>query len=123
MKKEFNMSTLKEVVSVILGNTDNEVLREMFHSEISENTKWDSVDVTTFRESLKKEGITLKHEDNYGGEDMGSEYWSVYSFEKSGAIIYVKFDGYYYSYNGSTFDEWYFCKPVPKQGFDFVKES
>lgn len=43
--------------------------------------------------------------DHYGGEDQGSEYWNVYKISREGyADTYIKFDGYYDSWNGT---EWH----------------
>ena len=49
---------------------------------------------------------------NYGGEGMGEEYWSVYEFFEDGKSLgFIKFDGYYYSYDGSTFDAAFIAEP------------
>lgn len=114
---------VKSMVDKILKETDNEVCRELFESEVSlERGYYDSTEVTEFKEKLQKEGIVITHIERYGGEDQGREYWSVYSFSKGDDIVYVKFDGWYASYNGSEYEEWYFAKAVPKKGFDFTKE-
>jgi hypothetical protein len=42
--------------------------------------------------------------DSYGGEDMGSEWYSVQYFEKHG--VYLKVEGYYQSYSGTDFEDW-----------------
>jgi hypothetical protein len=50
-----------------------------------------------------------------GDEDeYGSEYYKVYEFERNGETLFVKFDGYYSSYEGTTFNGWSFVKPVSK---------
>lgn len=61
--------------------------------------------------ALKEKGIKYNRVDNYGGEGMGEECWSVYSFNNDDEIVYVKFDGYYASYNGADFDNWFFVEP------------
>jgi len=115
------MSTLKDEVKGILKEADTNIINEFFRSEINENERWDSDEATEFKLTLTNAGISFNHEDNYGGEDCGSEYWSVYSFKKESEMVYVKFEGWYASYDGSNFDKWYFAKAVPKSGFDFVK--
>ena len=42
--------------------------------------------------------------DSYGGEDMGSTYYSIKYFKKHG--IYIKVSGFYQSYSGTTFGDW-----------------
>lgn len=58
-------------------------------------------------------GIELKLEESYGGEDQGSSYYTVYSFKEveSNEVLYVKFDGYYASYVGSEFHDWFYVEP------------
>lgn len=116
------MSNLKEQIKSLLDSAENDIVNAFFDSDFNEEiSKWDSAEDTAFKEALRVSGITVEHVDNYGGEDQGSEYWSVYSFTKGTEVQYVKFNGWYQSYNGSEYDEWYFAKPVPKSGFDFVK--
>ena len=48
-----------------------------------------------------------------GGEDEGSEWYSVKHFSKYD--VFVRIDGYYSSYNGTNFeDDIYEVKPVEK---------
>ena len=116
------MSNLKKQVESILNSAENNVINEFFWSGFDpEISKYNSEEFTAFKFSLEESGIIVQFVDNYGGEDCGSEYWSVYSFSKDKEIRYIKFNGYYASYVGSTFEEWYFVKPVPKSGFDFVE--
>ena len=113
--------SLKEQVEEILNNADNDIIREFFHSEISDNTKWDSDEVTDFRKQLSDVGIKFEHVDNYGGEEQGREYWSVYLFHNDTDTVYVQFDGWYESYNGSEYEEWFFVKPVQVQVTQFER--
>lgn len=54
----------------------------------------------------------LKLEKDYGGEDQGSDYWAVWSFtDDSGNVEYVKFYGYYQSYDGADYQGWKFVTP------------
>ena len=115
----------------------------LFHSEYnSEPSKWDSDEekefqaVLTdygvvcqheekeFQAALADSGVVCQHEDNYGGEGQGDDYWSVYSFTRGDEMVYVKFDGWYASYNGAEFTEWYFVEPKEKviTVFDRLKD-
>lgn len=67
-----------------------------------------------FLDSVRELGLTFEFEDCYGGEGQGDEYWSVYKFSLGEEVVYVKFDGWYASYNGSEFSEWYFVEPQEK---------
>ncbi|HET8685600.1 MAG TPA: hypothetical protein VFM18_02910, partial [Methanosarcina sp.] len=57
--------------------------------------------------------ITTKEVDLYGGEGQGDDYWTVVEFSSGDAKVNVKFDGWYQSYNGSEYTEWFFV--VPKE--------
>lgn len=110
-----NKQELQSKVSDLLNAAGGEVEREFFNSEMRDgygHRQWDSDEITEFRNELSIAGISFKHEDNYGGEDMGSEYWSVYTFTAGYVSVHVKFDGYYQSFDGSAYE-----------GFDFVNPT
>ena len=87
----------------------------LFHSEYnSEPSKWDPDEEKEFRAALAEAGVVCQHEDNYGGEGQGDDYWSVYSFTRGDEKVYVKFNGWYASYNGAEFTEWFFVEPKEK---------
>lgn len=49
--------------------------------------------------------------DNHGGEGEGEDFWSVYKFTDGTDEVFVQFDGWYQSYNGSTFNKFFFVTP------------
>lgn len=106
------MSDLKELVEAFI-DADRDLTRELFNSEIQdlEISKWDDDDIKEAKKALYDAGVTLKHEAQHGGEGEGEDYWSVYSFTKGDEKVYVKFNGYYQSYNGSEFDQWFYVEP------------
>jgi hypothetical protein len=58
--------------------------------------------------SFEHEGHKFDYEEQYGGMDMGSEYWivfSVTSLADAGDVAYYKVPGWYQSYCGSEL-EW-----------------
>ena len=99
--------SLKEVVKELLTAAGSCVKNQFFWSEAQQNDD----ELEDFDKSLKEKGITYTHVDSYGGEGMGEEYWSVYSFNNDDELVYVKFDGYYASYNGADFSRWFFVEP------------
>jgi hypothetical protein len=105
-------TTLKQLVAVILAEADNEIIYNFFGSDMrDEVSKWDSDEITNFRHELAENKISFEHMDNHGGEGEGEYYWSVYKFTKGADKVFVQFDGYYYSYEGSTFNEFFFVTP------------
>ena len=103
--------SLKEVVKELLTVADGDITREFFHSEAVMDHEYQSEEIEEFDSVVKAKGITYNRVDNYGGEGMGEEYWSVYSFNNDDELVYVKFDGYYASYNGADFSSWFFVDP------------
>lgn len=117
------MTDLKAKVKELLDSASSDTMNSFFWSEFDEEiSKYDEEEGVAFKTALRESGLTVKHVDRYGGEDMGSEYWSVYEFSKGKDKVLVKFNGWYQSYNGSEFDEWFFTKAVPKSGFDYIQE-
>lgn len=112
---------LKQAVAFALNEADSEITQEFFDSEISVTPSEYVLEnrehyqhYFEFLEGLDKDGISFEHEANYGGEGQGDAYWSVYSFTNGTEVVYVKFDGWYASYNGAEYDEWYFVEPKQK---------
>lgn len=61
------------------------------------------------------EEIKVEFVERYGGEEQGSDYWSVFKFiSKTGVELYVKFDGYYQSYCGAEFQGYFEVEPKEK---------
>lgn len=113
--------SLKSKVTELLNEADHDIIQEFFHSEISDNITWDSDEVSNFRKLVADQGITFEHVDNYGGEEMGRDYWSVYRFSKGDESVLVRFDGWYQSYNGSEFEEWFFAEAKPVSSYEYVR--
>jgi hypothetical protein len=63
---------------------------------------------------IQPEGYTIEEEEQFGGEGQGDNYFIVVSIKEnnSGEKIYVRFNGYYDSWNGTEWDGWDFVKPI-----------
>ena len=69
------------------------------------------------RNKLSLSNFTIEQIEQFGGEGKGDEYWYIYKITElnSGEYCYIKYEGYYNSWNGTTWiDECYFVKPVEK---------
>jgi hypothetical protein len=108
-----NTTNLKQLVTAILKDADSEIIDNFFESEMSDeyNSDYDNEEFTAFRDELAENKISFEHMDNHGGEGEGEDYWSVYKFTKGTAEVFVKFSGWYQSYIGSEFDEFFFVAP------------
>ncbi len=113
---------LKNKVFELLHTNDTDIVRDFFHGELTESTRWDSDEQTEFRKQVSDAGLTFKFVDRYGGEGEGENYWSVYSFSDGSEVVFIKFDGWYASYEGATFDEFYEVKAVEKTITVFEKK-
>mgnify|MGYP003640833800 CR=1 FL=1 len=58
--------------------------------------------------------VAFKEMDSYGGEDCGSEYWCVWEFTRGDEVARFKFEGWYASYDGATFEQVFEVNPVQK---------
>lgn len=117
--------SLENKIKELLNEADSEVFQSFFQSEFNEEDNgWDDDSVVEFRQELRKNKIKFEHVDCFGGEGMGEDYWSVYKFESedtSDDFVYVKFQGWYQSYNGSEYTEWYFVRPRQVMNTEFVQ--
>ena len=55
--------------------------------------------------------------DSYGGEGQGSDFYSVILIrnpDNHEEQYYIKFQGWYASYNGAEYDSWSFVEPKQK---------
>jgi hypothetical protein len=102
---------MKDTIEAILdaapeGMINNTFFEGWFNPEIE---KYDDDEVVEFKKSLMD--FTVELEKQHGGEVEGEDYWSVYKFSQNGQDVYVKFQGWYASYAGSEFSEWFFVEP------------
>jgi hypothetical protein len=103
--------SLKEEIKALFDAQDNkEVERQFFYSEFTNVTQWDEDCVTEFKAELNKLGVNFNHEARHGGEGKGDAFWTVYSFTKGDEKVFVRFDGWYQSYNGAEYTEWFFVE-------------
>lgn len=57
-------------------------------------------------EKKQPDGYEIALAEEHGGEGQGEEYWYVFSVKDlaTSEVTYLKFEGFYSSYNGSEFD-------------------
>ena len=115
MENQTNQTeTLKSIVEEILKNAERDTINgcffrqegiEPYNGEFYYEGQEDTYN------ALQESGITAECADSYGGEGKGDDYWSVYEFSNGNESVYVRFDGWYASYDGSEFNEWFFVEP------------
>ncbi len=115
--KENKMNSLKEL---LLDNFTSSDMSELRNDEY--NMRWIS---DSLKEKIEALGLTFALVDCYGGEDMGSEHWYVFSVEKDGhEKTLFRIDGWYQSFDGCYYDdEMAFYEVVPKEKIVIVYEA
>jgi hypothetical protein len=85
--------------------TDNPLFEALIDNDQSNND--------IFLDMLSPHDIKMTHVARCGGEDQGSEIWAVYKFDCGDETIYIKYEGFYSSYEGIDYRR---CKEVfPKE--------
>jgi hypothetical protein len=104
-------SLLKDV-ETLLSESNEDTKQELFSDDFSsEFSKYDSEEDTEFKSKLQLLGIDIASVDHYGGEGEGEKYYTVWKFSRDKEEIYFKFNGYYQSYNGARFDDYFQVEP------------
>ena len=97
------MKHYEQTKSEVGGDWQDHILDELFHDGWKNN-------------ETNIDGYNLKCIESYGGEGMGTKYWSVWQVTGPDGIDlgFVKLYGVYYSYDGATYQGWKVVKPVEK---------
>ena len=115
------MQNLKNTVETLLKEGGSSLQSQFFYSYVTDNSDYDEEETKEFKAKAARLNISFKHEDNFGGEGMGDDYWSVYSFSKGSEKVYVKFQGWYASYNGADYNHYFFVEPKEVTRVEFFK--
>ena len=112
--------TAKTTVKKLL-NEFSAANRQFFNYEVGssdeDDCRWLDGDELEALSNLRTNGLSwLKVQSQGGGEGDGEECWTVYKFKHNqlDGEVFVKFDGSYQSYDGSTYDDFYIVTPVER---------
>ncbi len=106
--------TLKEYLKVFFDKAHTVTVNLFFRllaNEYSAEGRLIREEVRSDFGELIGKGITFKNVDSYGGEDQGEDYCSVYEFTLDNEVCWIKFDGWYSSYTGREYTEFFFVEP------------
>jgi hypothetical protein len=98
--------------STNLGDPDFNLLYVNEEHQPPEKVKENTEINEKFNEDFK--GIVATYCNSYGGEDQGSDYWSVYEFSQGDEKLLVKTQGWYASHYGTDYQNWKFVEPKEK---------
>jgi hypothetical protein len=96
--------TLKEFLD---SKSDSDLESGFFHEEIDCGYS----DNDDLGDELRNASIGFECVEQHGGEGEGEDFYTVYKFTKDSETVYVKFQGWYQSYNGSEMTGWAFVTP------------
>ena len=103
--------SLKDTIKEFLDSKSNSDLESgFFHEEIDCGYS----DNDDLGDELRNAGIGFECVEQHGGEGEGEDFFTVYQFTKDKEVVFVKFQGWYQSYNGSEFTDWRFVAPVAR---------
>ena len=110
-------SEFEKLVVKLLNEADGDVKAGYFFQGDAgdvhdESRYWE--DVNEFNEILQSHGINFEQKEHFGGEGQGDDYYSVYRFFTKTDDCYIKFSGWYQSYSGCDYSEFFVVKPVER---------
>ncbi len=108
------MSLLSALTDYFNDNTN--IAEAAMYQDIMGGVPWKGTEYknSKFEDWAVGYGITIEQVDQHGGEDQGSTYYTVYKFTGQGEEVYLKFEGYYQSYDGATYEGFQQVQPVTK---------
>lgn len=114
-------ASLSDKVIYFLEDTDRSTLNEGLFKGYAQN----SAAMQKFNERLKEHNIGYEFTERIGGdeEETGNTYFAIWSFGdlKTKEEVFVKFDGYFSSYDGADMNSFYLVKPVEKTIIEYQK--
>jgi len=112
---------LAEKVMYFLEDTQRSTLNE----GLFKGYACDAAAMQKFNLRLKEHNIGYELVERIGGdeEETGNTYFAVWSFGdlKTKEEVFVKFDGYFSSYDGAEMNSFFIAKPVEKTIIEYKK--
>lgn len=112
--------TLKDLLKGYFNNNSNAAEEALYEGA---DALWgydDWLDKSVYRVT-DFEGFAVDHGidkpkdvDSFGGEDQGSGYYKVVKFTRGDETVFIKFYGYYASYDGADYEGFVFVTPTEK---------
>ena len=107
--------SLKDIVQTMLDSTsDSDLESGFFHEEITDGY-YDKDDeengIVLAEKHLSDNSVKFECVEQHGGEGEGEDFYTVYKFTKGDEAVFVKFQGWYQSYNGSEMTGYNFVTP------------
>ena len=93
-----------------------ELLENYFYNdENAASQSFQEIADEDFNKWLTENNIKEEHIEQVGGEGQGDNYYVVYLYTKGDEKVYIKFSGYYSSFEGPSYEGYYVVNPVVRQ--------
>ena len=90
-------------------------VKETFKTEFGVDMDCYSVDVIQYSDYENDNYKVVSEIDSYGGEGQGTERWNISRIldKKTNEVFFIRFDGYYESWNGTDWsgNDWNIVEP------------
>lgn len=109
------MRTVQEWLQLVDSEFENYVSTN--YGDFNDGHGWDELNNTIRYKKLQSPKVAFELVDSYGGEGEGERYYFVFKIHdlESNEIVYIKFDGFYNSWEGTEWDDDpFFVTPVQK---------
>lgn len=100
---------VKELKNLSEKDIQSNFFYDPIEYKVGKTTNIDNESILLLIAKLAIDEITVKA--RYGGGDMVADFYTVLSFKRRDEIVYIKFNGYYYSYEGATYEEFKVVTP------------
>lgn len=108
---------LRIFVKTLVDGLSDQAIEELFQSYSSgeldgeyDNEGSEIASINDLTTILKENGYEFENVYQHGGEGQGDEYYSIYKVSNAELEVYVQFNGWYASYHGSEYQEWFFVE-------------
>lgn len=104
----------------------NEIVEMLVEHQQENHSKFKWYDIADNYFENDNPNLDVKFEDSYGGEGQGDQYWSVYKVinrSNSNDFRLIKFDGYYSSYNGHEWSDYFFVTPTQVTVTKYIQDG
>lgn len=95
------------------------IIEEAVESDEYEDLRTEGLYGDLREDFFLSKGFFIKLMQHEGGEGQGETYFSVYSFIKGNQIVFIKFYGYYYSYDGANYEGYEFVTPYASVSVEY----
>lgn len=115
-----NVPLIERLTNEIL---DGQGVCESFMYSYSQSEVNDTIETYDMDMDMEMDGVAAFFEHHYGGEGLGSSYYSIIKFTSGAEVVYIKFYGNYQSHYGVDYDGWEQVRPHEEDYYTWVETN